>query len=269
MIYNTGETSEELKEKYNPEGSVLRKSQMRIMDMLLYIDEVGKKLNINYRLDGGNVLGAVRHGGFIPWDDDMDICMQRDDWKKLVIYMKNHPHPQFVIQDHQTDSGYYGSWAILRDLKSEYIIDSDVHNALHYRGLQVDIFPFERGNSVFLQNLAFRLTIINRLNFVLKRPILAESLYKLRFCFIYPLFRLITKVFLSRRNYFMHSYGAGWRIKFPISVCLPHKPISFEGHEFPGPANPNELLRIIYKNYMELPPVDKRDHHKAQLKIWD
>ncbi|MCD8203323.1 MAG: LicD family protein, partial [Prevotella sp.] len=128
MIYNTGETSEQLKAEYNPEGSILRKAQLRMLDMLIYFDEVCKKIGVDYRIDSGNVLGAVRHGGFIPWDDDMDVVVDLKDYKRLCNYMLEHPHSQYVLQCKKTDPEFYNFWNVLRDTKSEYIQDSRIHN---------------------------------------------------------------------------------------------------------------------------------------------
>ena len=268
MIYNTGETSEQLKERYNPEESLLRKGQLRMLDMLQYIHKVCKDLKVQYRLDGGNVLGAVRHGGFIPWDDDVDVAMERKDWKKLIKYLEKNPHPQYKIQTHRTDPGYMGAWAVLRDVKSEYIVNTPEHNIRKYRGLQVDIFPFDRGNIFFLQRIAIKLDCKLIRFWFGKSNFMASIGYHLTYGILFPMFRLFN-VFGDKKK-FSNSYGTGWfKQQIPLDVYKPEKEIFFEGIKFAGPAKPDEYLKILYGDYMKLPPVEKRDHHRATYKIWD
>ncbi len=69
---------------YNKEGTILRQAQNRLLEILLEIDRICRKHNIPYFINGGNALGAVRHGGFIPWDDDIDINLKREDYLKLI-----------------------------------------------------------------------------------------------------------------------------------------------------------------------------------------
>lgn len=268
-IYNTGETQEDLKNKHNPEGSILRRAQYRMLNMLLYLDHVCKEQNIKWSLEGGNVLGAVRHGGFIPWDDDVDIIMERKEYSKLKKYLLSHPHQQFVLQTHQTDSGYYGSWMVLRDLKSEYIQDSHIHNARKYRGLQIDIFPIEIGYFDFLHKIAAKINFINAFYFVGKYPFIANICYHFEQDFICPLFRYISNIF-GNKKIFSYEYGHGSRPKFKYNSVFPLSTINFEGYNFPSPNNLDAYLKSLYGDkYMDLPPIDKRNHHQATYKIYD
>ncbi len=266
--YNTGETHEELRALYNPDGSVLREAQCRMIDMLKYIDDVCRKIGVTYMLDGGNVLGYVRHNGeFIPWDDDVDIVLERKEYEKLNDYLHTHPHPQYVIQSPKTDPYYFQEWNVLRDLKSEYIQDKRIHNVRKYKGLQIDIFPIETNVIPFLQKID---------NFILRqnnRFVIGRNKYMAKYIFYFvhnvlnPVFRFLGR-FIGEKHTYSYSYGLPWKTRLDNNILYPNSEVIFEGIKVMAPAKIHEYLSITYGDYMTLPPKDKRDHHRAQYKIW-
>ena len=246
---------EELRQKYNPDGSVLRKAQLRMTEMLTFIDKVCRDNNLKYWLDSGTLLGARRHGGFIPWDDDTDICMTWKDAEKFKqIMLHNNPSEEFVLQCRETDCGFFGCWYVLRDLKTEYIQDREDHKKKKFRGLQVDIVPVEEKSFALLFRIASLIqnNLINRPLECIKSSQIAKvialpSYYILRI--LIPLFRAVS----PKRNFIRMCYGVKWRSKqientFPID-----KTIKFENVELMCPQNVDGYLTDQYGNWQVLP----------------
>lgn len=266
--YNTGETEDSLRKEYNPDGSILRKVQMRLLEMLIYIDKVCKENKIDYQLNSGNILGAVRHNGFIPWDDDIDIILTPKEYQKLCDYLSAHPHPQFKLQSHATDPNYYRFWNTLRDTKSEYINDIYIDSFFKYRGLVIDIFPYENRIIGIFKKISTKLCYINAQYLIGKHTLMAQLLYGFQKNLLHPCFRMIGKIF-GNKDIFTYPYGIGFCSSVRREILFPSKPLKFEGKSFNGPNSPIEYLLVTYKNYMELPPKEKRCIHKCGYNIWE
>lgn len=276
MTYNTGETDESLRQEYNPEGSMMRELQYRMLDMLLYLDDVCKKLNIQYYLDGGTCLGAVRHGGFIPWDDDMDVVIDVKDYKRLCDYLLEHPHPQYILHNRQTDDNYYAGWAKLRDLQSEStyhgdnVIRGNQERIFKYSGVIIDLFPYSDHVLPWVHKpIHWIQNHINRKYLIGKHKMLADLTYHFLFDVLKPIANFLGIVF-SRRKMYAHDYLSHDAVyRFPKNKIYPLRDIEFEGHIFKVPNDTDFYLRYIYSNYMNLPPKSVRKHHDLSFTIKD
>lgn len=238
-MYNVDDS---LRSKYNPDGSSLRKSQLKMLDMLKFVDEVCSNNEIEYWLDSGTLLGAVRHGGFIPWDDDTDICMTRDNFEKFKSAMAFHKESPYFIQSNETDRDYFPAWAKIRDNS--------------YSG-QVDIFiQSEKINdSLFRLSKLFYIYFVEKL---CKSPVLCKINRWLLFRIIVPVFKLIT----FRRNAYLHDeYGSVYSEKRAIKNIYPVKRIEFEGIPLCVPGDSESYLADMYGDWMTLPPENQRHGH--------
>ena len=130
-----------LRSKYNPEGSELRAIQHRLMTVMIEFDRRCSDNNIPYILTGGNLLGAVRHGGFIPWDDDIDIALLKDDYRRLIKILRHYNNPKYILQEHRVDPDYINTFPKFREREGDLLGSLPQRGALYrYRGCGIDIF---------------------------------------------------------------------------------------------------------------------------------
>jgi len=258
------EINKALRAQYNPDGSMLRRAQLRMLEMLKFIDKICTEHGINYWIESGTLLGALRHGGFIPWDDDADICMPFNDYLRFKSIMLNGDFKDYALQCHDTDPYYYGTWGVLRDLNSE-MSDGQLRLAgFKFKGLQVDIFPVDdRCNKVmwiisrqyfaYLVNAPLFEGRITRF-FRWSVPISYHFLTKI----LIPLLRLITP---AAKTTLFYRYGMFWYRRYPKAMVFPLKKIEFEGIYLNAPHDPNAYLTECYGDWRKIPPEGKRETH--------
>ena len=113
------------------------------LSMLDELDRVCKQLNLNYYLDSGTLLGAVRNNGFIPWDDDIDVVMFRKDYDKLLEYGSDMFSEPFFFQSPYTDIEYYRGHSQLRMNNTTSILPDEEFRVKFHQGIFLDIFPLD------------------------------------------------------------------------------------------------------------------------------
>jgi lipopolysaccharide cholinephosphotransferase len=227
----------------------LRQSQLVMLRMLKIFDYLCLKHDLKYFLIGGSLLGAVRHQGFIPWDDDLDVGMMRDDYEKFVKYAVPELPNEIFFQTPQTDK-YYPTRsnvdARLRDKYSRYTHIEDKGNKWH-EGLQVDIFVHDRSFlpnnfAIVTQNKLLRLLNDNRSRAKVLKLISKYAPFPLVYC-----------------SNFLQYYGkrnSSTYIKDNEYAMLTRT--RFEDTEVYIPQGYDSYLKRQYGDYMQLPPVDKR-----------
>lgn len=267
MIFNTGETSEELKARYNPEGSILRLAQLRMLEMIKYIDKICTENNIEYFLIAGNLLGAIRHKGFIPWDDDFDIAVSKKDFVKLskILLKKN---TNYVLQCHKTDRGFVRHYHVLRDKKSEYIKDELVHKCRKYRGVQIDIFPYETGVIKKGRRLLSLFVFFNERFLIGRHKFLSEVFFYFPNIFILPFLRFIS--FFRSKKTIMYGYNSIFSAEWKTEYVFPLKRFKYEDTFLLVPNNPEHVISNEYgENWKDLPPEVERNEHDVETIIFN
>lgn len=265
---------EKLRTRFNPDGSILRQHQLRMLEMLKYIDNVCSQHDIKYWLSSGTLLGAVRHGGFIPWDDDVDIEMSRKDYIKLINILKYDIKEGYALQVHSTDKNFFWPFAKIRDLNS--VIVEPTKNGREkgtnykYKGIYIDIFQLER-NCVPLMKISERyMAVIHKLSEFKNDNLGIKYTFEniLFYCFkwlIVPFFRLLAALFASKEKIY-HTFGVPFFKCRIINDVFPLGEIYFEGFKFNSPNDSHSYLKRIYgENYMLLPELNSVKSHVNKI----
>lgn len=244
--------------------TLLRQCQSVMLRMLKIFDYLCNKHQIEYFLTGGSLLGAVRHNGFIPWDDDLDVGMTRKNYEKFLQFAVPELPRDIFFQNRQTDIHYPACHLVdakLRDRYSCYIrTNEDIlkHKIKWHNGLQLDIFVYDKAffpNNflIFAQNRIFRSLKISKRDDVRVRILKLISNY-------IPL----PLVYASNFIYDKERMKLGtYKTKKELSKL---ERIRFEDMEVSIPFGWHTYLKRQYGNYMQLPALaDRMSHHGEEV----
>lgn len=253
------------------------------LDILDKIHIFCEQKNINYSLAFGTLLGAVRHKGYIPWDDDIDIMIPRPDYLRFVNSF-NGSYPHLVVAAPELDWNYYAPYANVYDSRTLLYEGANSHRGLEL-GVKIDVFPIDGTPDSMENYLRLRKKIWN-LNGLLyaKRYNLKMSEIKI------PIFKgKIKSIFLSYTKIqkmiaellLSNSYSTSIFVdelafnpymksitRVPISLFSNYIELPFENRYFRAIADYDTFLKNVYGNYMELPPKEKQIPHHGFTAYW-
>ena len=261
-----------LRLRYNPDGSALRRTQLELLEILKVLDGICKEHNIEWWLSSGTLLGAARHQGFIPWDDDIDIVMLRKDFKRFDKIMRNYQSEEYVYHSMSTDVDYVYLFSKFRKRQGDAGEEHRRSKFYKYKGPFVDIFCIEKTNyfaarasSIIYNNLQ-HLTSYVRHSW-LRRPLIA-LVNLLCLGIIVPLLRLVGLI--NPSGEYHYTLGLGWgRHKFFMEHTFPLGRAKFEGVEFPVPKDMDAYLSQVYGDWRKLPTdeqIRKAIHSPVYIK---
>lgn len=252
----------------------LRQLQLTELEMIVEVDRICRKHGIQYSLDGGTLLGAVRHKGFIPWDDDADVIFTRHEYAKFYRACKKElDQERFFLQEFRTDPGYRWGYAKLRRKGTEYVRSGQEH--MHYKtGVCIDVFVVDN-----VPDHPVSKRIYHGINFGIRKILYSEWGMRAAGSIWMRLFYRMLYLIPRDACFWMRNRLAAWcnrketeqkahllypyprkesKYGMPAHCFESYIEIEFEGMRFFAFREYDTYLSLLYGDYMELPPVEKR-----------
>lgn len=262
----------------------LKRLQQEQFEMLREVKRIAKITGVNYFLDAGTLLGAVRHNGFIPWDDDLDVGLIREDYEKFIRHAEKLLDKKYFIQSWDNDENYPYPFAKIR-LKDSLFTEEVTYLCDAKDGIYIDIFPYDVYPDSFIKRKIQGIKYTLYRGLILAkykvRPWLSSEKHKALKISAYFILGIISKFFSKnflKKRYIKNCTGFNDSVSSSLfqqgiaayGKCVIKKEwlkdfadISFSGECFSCPCGFKEYLSYVYGDYMTLPPEDKRkNRHK-------
>lgn len=267
--------------------SNVRKVQNVQLQILIDYMAFCKEHHLRYFVSGGSLIGVMRHKGFIPWDDDIDVMMPRSDYNKFVKLKNEYPKDYFLV-DHETDPKWHFNFAQFVDNQSEIIVH--MNEKPRMCKIWIDVFPLDgMPNNALLRWLHIKRILAYRYLIQIPnirtqvdthrvgRPFYEKCVIKLlhyiplgKFINFDSVLKKMEKA-LEKYDYDKSGYVGNMLGKYREREVVPHnyfgqgKAMDFENIQVCCPDEPDLLLKHLYGEYMQLPPVKDRVSHDIEI----
>ena len=262
------------------DNNYLERIHSEILTVMDEVVRVCNENNLRYYMIGGTLLGAVRHKGYIPWDDDIDIVMPREDFNKFIILCSKALQSPFKLQWITTNEKYRFLFAKVENVNTVFYAGLKYKEDV-YPGIYVDIFPIDETNG-YSRGIVIRKAIIRKLSTMMGMKLNIEKVRGIRKIILRCLStKTISKIacFLMTRNNgkstdYYTNFGSQYNAKrqtikkscYGEGILLP-----FEDRMYNAPVDYQTVLTSIFgPDYMQIPPEDKRrSHYPTYVKFSD
>jgi lipopolysaccharide cholinephosphotransferase len=259
---------------------LLRRLQLAELSIVREVIGVCDRNELRYFVIGGTLLGAVRHGGFIPWDDDIDIALPRPDFERLRAHAADAFPFGLVWQSRETEPTF--PFLFAKVLNAETVLEEEETRHLDVRhAVSIDVFPLDGtpasrlgrfAHSWFLK--AVRLRLATRLHHTGPKRVAAALLRVVPQSLVDSLYRASWERFPYERSEVVVNAGGAWgyrREAVPRRWFGSGRGVAFEDVEVSAPDGFEKYLGHIYGDYLILPPLDQRHttHRIVRLEVSD
>lgn len=244
--------------------------QKRLLEMAVAIRNILEKENIPYIITYGTLIGAVRHKGFIPWDDDFDFFLFAETYDQAMIALKQNLPEDMFLENRDSEPNYFHYWSHVKDLKT--ITECKLYpqdGIYQHKGLIVDLYKATRMKlkDAELNRHQKALEYFQR---IYALGIIDKEFFNKKTAELHILIEIEKKASLeSEDEEEVYSFPDNKHNYFRLEELFPLKRYEFENTYFMGPQNPDQMLRRSHGDYMQLPPEDKRKPHYSKVEFLD
>ena len=247
----------------------IRRVQLRLLEMAVAIRDILERYDVPYMITYGTLLGAVRHKGFIPWDDDFDFYVIGDRYEEAIEYLRKELPSDIFLEDEKSEPLYFHGWAHAKDTKTEANCELFPQDNLYkHHGICVDLYraffikkEFDKSNRLraHIEYLERKLTkgFIRKEEYVNKKSLLEKELLNEK--------NRLSNINLDNDDDMIGFISVFNNDSMLASDVFPLIKYDFEGTYFWGPKNADILLTCCYGDYMKLPPVEIRRPHYSNV----
>ena len=258
-------------------------SQIHVVELeiLEEVDKFCRENHIHYSLYCGTMLGAVRHNGFIPWDDDIDICMLREDYNKFIKLWLASNNQNYILQNKEVDNRFSQSFTKIRKNHTTFLQGGE-ENAKYHTGIFIDILPLDRIPKKKWEKLLYKWNLMNYLLYTRefvssKSNVIVSSFSRFLLCIHQGEVRkrkrahFYNNIIKYNNDISLNLVSAnsldGLNHEMPATLPNKYQRVTFENRKFDCYEDTNGLLSAWYGNYMQLPPEEQRVWKHKPIKV--